>query len=70
MAMEYKNVRTTDIPKREGLLSALDDLSPLPAPYDKNGLEPAFKAVSYTHLDVYKRQGRWSRRADPPRSRL
>ena len=43
MAMEYKNVRTTDISRREGLLSALDDLAPLPAPYDKNGLEPAFK---------------------------
>ena len=32
MAMEYKNVRTTDISRREGLLSALDDLAPLPAP--------------------------------------
>ena len=46
MAMEYKNVRTTDISRREGLLSALDDLAPLPAPYDKNGLEPALSLKS------------------------
>lgn len=44
MSSEYKNVRTTDISTKGGLLSALDDLAPLPAPYDTNGLEPAFKA--------------------------
>ena len=38
-----KKVRTTDISKKDGVLSALDDLAPLPAPYDTNGLEPDFK---------------------------
>ncbi|RDB61490.1 4Fe-4S ferredoxin [Gordonibacter sp. 28C] len=43
MAIENKMVRTTDISRKKDLLSTLDDLAPLPAPYDKNGLEPAFK---------------------------
>lgn len=44
MAVEHKNIRTTDISKRSEQLSVLDDLAPLPAPYDTNGLEPDFKA--------------------------
>lgn len=43
MATSYKTVKTTDISKEERFLSALDDLVPLPAPYDTNGLEPDFK---------------------------
>ncbi|WP_139652669.1 (Fe-S)-binding protein [Raoultibacter phocaeensis] len=44
MASSYKTVRTTDISKKDGLLSGLDTLATLPAPYDTNGLEPDFKA--------------------------
>ncbi|WP_417134457.1 (Fe-S)-binding protein [Rubneribacter badeniensis] len=43
MALEHKNLKTSDISHREGLLSELDDLAVLPAPYDANGLEPDFK---------------------------
>ena len=45
MALEHKNLKTSDISHREGLLSELDDLAMLPAPYDTNGLEPDFKAA-------------------------
>ena len=44
MALEHKNLKTSDISRREGLLSELDDLATLPAPYDANGLEPDFKS--------------------------
>lgn len=43
MATANKRLRVQDIAKKADVLSPLDDLAPLPAPYDTNGLEPAFK---------------------------
>lgn len=40
---QNRRIKTSDISKKEVSLCELDSLLPLPAPYDTNGLEPAFK---------------------------
>lgn len=43
MSVDTKNLKARDIARDVPVLSPVDDLSPLPAPYDTNGLEPDFK---------------------------
>ncbi len=43
MALDKKHLRPRDLSANVAVLSPLDDLKPLPAPYDKNGLEPEWK---------------------------
>ena len=38
-------------------METLDRIAPLDAPYAHAHFLPSYGAVSYTHLDVYKRQG-------------
>ena len=40
MSVNTKHLRPRDISKKVDILSPVDDLKPLPAPYDTNGLEP------------------------------
>ena len=43
MTQNTKQLRPRDMANDAAVLSPLDDLAPLPAPYDRNGLEPPFK---------------------------
>ncbi|MEG0418267.1 MAG: (Fe-S)-binding protein [Gordonibacter sp.] len=43
MSVSTKNLRASAIAEDVDVLSPVDDLAALPAPYDTNGLEPAFK---------------------------
>ena len=43
MTQKNKQLRPRDMANDVAVLSPLDELAPLPAPYDQNGLEPPFK---------------------------
>ena len=45
MSVNTKHLRPRDISKKVDILSPVDDLKPLPAPYDTNGLEPDWKPM-------------------------
>jgi len=45
MATQSRPLRPKDIAKPAEILSPLDGLAPLPAPYDAEGMEPAFKEL-------------------------
>lgn len=43
MSASTKHLKASDISRDVDVLSPVDDLMPLPSPYDENGLEPKFK---------------------------
>lgn len=45
MSLKNKKLRPRDMANKDAVLSPIDDLAPLPAPYDTNGLEPEFKPM-------------------------
>ena len=55
---EYTRIGLTDEEVSQmtvDLNAIIDSLAPI-TEYDLEGVEPTFHPVSYTHLDVYKRQ--------------